>query len=155
MRDKLINALLFQAGWFACVLDWLWPAALILGVHILRHGQIRLLLSVMLFGTLLDSALTWLGVFDFSTGSQWIPLWLMLLWALLGTTLNHCLAWTAKPWWLGSLLGAVSGPLSYYAGAQLAGVGLPLGLWPSLLLLAAIWAVVLPLLHGLARRVRG
>lgn len=154
MRERLINALLFQAGWFACVLGWLWLAALILAVHIGRHGEIRLLLGVMLFGTLLDSALSWLGMFDFNTGSHWIPLWLMLLWALLGTTLNHCLAWTARPWWLGSVLGAVSGPLSYYAGARLAGVQLPLGLWPSLMLLAVVWAGVVPLLHGMARRIR-
>lgn len=152
MRDKLINGLLFQAGWFACVLGWLWLAVLILVVHLLRHGELRLLLGVMVFGTLFDSALTWLGVFDFNSSSPWIPLWLVLLWALLGTTFNHCLAWTARPWWLGSLLGAVSGPLSYYAGARLAGVELPLGLWPSLLLLAGVWAGVLPLLHGLARR---
>ena len=47
---------------------------------------------------------------------------------------------------------ATSGPLSYSAGAKLAGVGLPLGTAPSLLLLGLLWAVWLPALHALARR---
>ncbi|MOA29752.1 hypothetical protein D3C78_1507890 [compost metagenome] len=79
-----------------------------------------------------------------------MPLWLALLWALFATTLNHCLAWTARPWWLGSLLGAVAGPLSYWAGARIAGVGLPLGSVPTLLLLAGLWALLVPILHGFA-----
>ena len=49
------------------------------------------------------------------------------------------------------LLGAVGGPLSYWGGVQLAGAGLPLGTWPSLLVLAAVWALLLPVLHRLGR----
>lgn len=65
--------------------------------------------------------------FDFGTGGYLLPLWLALLWAVLGTTLNHCLAWTAKPLWRAVVLGAIGGPMSYYAGSQLAQVHLPLG----------------------------
>lgn len=57
-------------------------------------------------------------MFAFNDQAPLIPLWLMLLWALLATTLRHCLAWTARPWWLASLLGGVAGPLSYYAGGN-------------------------------------
>jgi hypothetical protein len=89
-------------------------------------------------------------VFDFGNHGPLIPLWLILLWAVLATTLRHCLAWTAKPWWRASLLGAIGGPMSYYAGSQLAGVQLPLGLWPSLALLAVLWAVVFVVLQWLA-----
>ena len=66
------------------------------------------------------------------------------------TTLNHSLAWSARPWWLSSLLGALAGPLSYLAGARLADVGLPLGQWPTLLLLSAVWAAVMLVVHGFA-----
>jgi hypothetical protein len=48
------------------------------------------------------------------------------------------------------VLGAVGGPASYIAGSHLTYVQLPLGVWPSALILAAIWAVVFPLLHWLA-----
>lgn len=54
------------------------------------------------------------------------------------------------PWWLSSLLGALAGPLSYLAGARLADVGLPLGQWPTLLLLSAVWAAVMLVVHGFA-----
>jgi MFS family permease len=93
-------------------------------------------------------------VFEFGEPRTLIPLWLACLWLLLATTLNHCLAWTAQPWWRGSLLGAIGAPLSYYGGAQIAGVILPYGTWQSLLLIAAIWAVVMPVLHGFAKLYR-
>ncbi|MCY1441075.1 hypothetical protein D9M71_573780 [compost metagenome] len=44
----------------------------------------------------------------------------------------------------------MAGPLSYWAGASIAGVGLPLGSMPTMLLLAGLWALVMPVLHGFA-----
>lgn len=161
MPKLITNALLFQIGWFACVAGggpWLALVALAVLVHLFWvsswAAEGKLLVTVLLAGSALDSFLLQLGVFDFGEPRQLIPLWLALLWLLLATTLNHCLAWTARPWWRASLLGAISAPLSYYAGAQLAGVNLPLGTWQTLLLLAAIWALVLPALHGFAELYR-
>lgn len=159
MRKRLANAGLFQLGWFACVMGgdgpWLLLGLGVLMVHLLWINQWaeegRLIFSVMLFGISIDSFLHWLGVFQFKEVTLLIPLWLMLLWALLGTTLRHCLAWCARPWWLASLLGAFSGPLSYYAGGRLAGVQFPYGLWPTLIGLGLLWAVVFPLLQLMAR----
>jgi hypothetical protein len=155
----LLNAGLFQLGWFACVLGaqrpgWLLIALACLAIHLawiadLRH-EWRGLLGVAACGWVLDSALLQLGLFDFPGNHGLLPAWLALLWLLFASTLPHSLRWTARPWWLGSLLGACGGPLSYLGGARLADVGLPLGLWPSLLLLALIWAPLLPALHRLA-----
>ena len=162
MRWQLLgNALLFQLGWLACILAasqpwWLLGGLVCLAAQLWlsheRQNDLRLVLIVTLLGSLLDSLLLNLGLFDFAGDSWLLPAWLALLWALLATTLRHSLAWTARPWWLASLLGATSGPLSYYAGAKLAGVGLPLGTAPSLLLLGLLWAVWLPVLHALVRR---
>ena len=102
-------------------------------------------------GTLLDTLLRALGVFHFSEPGPLIPFWLMLLWALLATTLRHCLAWSARPWWRAAVLGAVGGPLSYYAGSQLAGVEFGFDVAPTLIGLALLWAVVFVGLHRLAR----
>ncbi|SDG49859.1 Protein of unknown function [Pseudomonas benzenivorans] len=162
MPKPIVNALLFLLGWLTCVLagdsPWLLLAGVALAVHLRWTSswaaEGKLLLSVFLAGSALDSFLLNLGVFDFGTPRRLIPLWLALQWLLLATTLNHCLAWSARPWWRGSLLGAIGGPLSYYAGARIAGVGLPLGSWPTLALLAAIWALVVPVLHGFARLYR-
>jgi hypothetical protein len=159
MPKQLANAGLFQLGWFACVFSpaqpWLLLVPLaVLGVHLgwlsswAQDG--KLLLSALLLGAAVDSLLLNLGVFDFGQPRRLIPLWLALLWPLLASTLKHSLAWTARPWWRASLLGAIGAPLSYYAGAQLAGVRLPYGSVPTLLGLALLWALVLPLLQHLA-----
>ena len=162
MPKPLANALLFQLGWLICVFAgdslWLLAMAAIVAIHLLWisswAAEGKLLLSVFLAGSALDSFLLNLGVFDFGEPRQLIPLWLALLWLLLASTLNHCLAWSARPWWRASLLGAIAAPLAYYGGAQIAGVRLPLGTWQTLALLAAIWALVLPVLHGFARLYR-
>lgn len=160
MLERLANALLFQIGWLACVLGgnslWLLLALAVLVIHLrwisswAEEG--RLILSVVIVGTAVDSVLRGLNVFEFQDLSPLIPLWLMLLWALLATTLRHCLAWSARPWWLASMLGAVGGGLSYYAGGRLAGVQFPYGEIPTLIGIGLLWALLFPLLHAMARR---
>ncbi|WP_456026684.1 DUF2878 domain-containing protein [Pseudomonas capeferrum] len=160
MLKSLANAVLFQCGWFACVLggdsEWLLVVGAVLTIHLLwisswsREGQV--ILAVTLFGTVVDTALRTFGVFHFSFPGPLIPFWLVLLWALLATTLRHCLAWSAQPWWRASVLGAVGGPLSYYAGSQLAGVSFGYGTAPTLIGLALLWALVFPVLHWIARQ---
>ena len=160
MRERIANAVLFQLGWLACVLGgnslWLLLALAALVIH-LRWisswaAEGRLILCVVIVGTALDSVLRYLDVFRFADASPLIPLWLMLLWALLATTLRHCLAWSARPWWLASALGAVGGALSYYAGGRLAGVQFPYGDIPTLIMIGLLWAGLFPLLHSMARR---
>ena len=112
------NALLFQLGWFACVLGarhpWLlWLAAACLLTHLAwlsRPGEIRPLLAVSVCGWLVDSLLLNLGIFDFAGHPNLLPGWLVLLWPLFASTLRHSLAWSARPWWLASLSGALGGP---------------------------------------------
>ncbi|MBK5435815.1 DUF2878 domain-containing protein [Pseudomonas sp. TH32] len=160
MLKPLANAVLFQCGWFACVLGgdslWLLVGVAVLAVHLLwitswsEEGQV--ILAVTLLGTVIDTALRAFGVFHFSLPGPLAPVWLILLWALLATTLRHCLAWSAQPWWRASLLGAVGGPLSYYAGSQLAGVSFGYGTVATLLGLALLWGMIFPLLHWVARQ---
>ena len=162
-RSLILNAVLFQVGWFACIFGarhpWLLAVALAcLVAHFLWvaswRTEGRLVASVTLFGCALDSFLLNLGVFDFVGDSPLLPVWLALLWALFATTLNHSLAWSARHWWLASLLGGVGGSLSYLAGSRIADVSFPYGQTPTLILLALIWAGVLPLLHAFARMYR-
>ncbi|PNA03776.1 MULTISPECIES: DUF2878 domain-containing protein [unclassified Pseudomonas] len=160
MLERLANAVLFQIGWLACVLGgnslWLLLALTVLVIHLCwisswaQEG--RLILSVVIIGTAVDSVLRGFGVFEFKDLSPLIPLWLMLLWALFATTLRHCLQWSASPWWLASLLGAAGGALSYGAGGRLAGVQFPFGELPTLIGIALLWALLFPLLHQLSRR---
>ena len=162
MLKNLINAGLFQLGWFACVLGgnslWLLLAGGALLAHLLwvsrSLAQVRLIAVVCVLGSTVDGLLLNAGVFAFKQAGVLIPFWLVLLWALLAITLNHCLAWTAKPLWRAILLGAIGGPLSYYAGQRLGAVQFPLGLWPTLLGLSLLWAGLFPLLSTCSRWLR-
>jgi len=162
MLKNLINAGLFQLGWFACVLGgnslWLLLAGGALLAHLLwisrSLAQVRLIAVVCVLGSTVDGLLLNAGVFAFKQPGVLIPFWLVLLWALLAITLNHCLAWTAKPLWRAILLGAIGGPLSYYAGQRLGAVQFPLGLWPTLLGLSLLWAGLFPLLSTCSRWLR-
>ncbi len=162
MLKNLINAGLFQLGWFACVLGgnslWLLLAGGALLAHLLwvsrSLAQVRLIAVVCVLGSTVDSLLLNAGVFAFKQPGVLIPFWLVLLWALLAITLNHCLAWTAKPLWRAILLGAIGGPLSYYAGQRLGAVQFPMGLWPTLLGLSLLWAGLFPLLSTCSRWLR-
>ena len=162
MLKTLGNAVLFQLGWFACVLGgnspWLLLAGGALLVHLLfisrSMAEVRLVVVVCLLGSAVDSLLLNAGVFAFKQPGLLIPFWLILLWALLAITLNHCLAWTAKPWWRAVLLGAIGGPLSYYAGQRLGAVQFPLGLWQTLLGLSVLWAGLFAVLVAVAARLR-
>ena len=46
------------------------------------------------------------------------------------------------------VLGFIGGPASYYAGSTLTDVSLAAPLWQTLLILAVIWAIVVPLLQS-------
>ena len=161
MLERLANAALFQLGWFACVIGgnslWLLVALAALVIHLLWISRWadegRLILSVVLLGTTVDSFLRWLGVFEFNDVAPLIPLWLMLLWALAGDDLASLPAMERRirgGW--AACSGAVGGPLSYYAGGQLAGVQFPYGQLPTLIGIGLLWALLFPTLHFMAQR---
>lgn len=165
----LFNFIAFQAGWFACVLaaarGWPWAgtvtAAAIVAWHVARAArpaeELKLITSAVLIGALWDSALTALGWLAFTSGTVIegaAPHWILALWALFAMTLNVSLRWLQGRWALAAVLGAVAGPLSYWAGARLGAVVL---VAPEFALgaLAAGWAMMMPALLALARRYDG
>ena len=160
MPGKIIaNALLFQIGWFACLLGgtswWLLIPLAVLVVHFTWVSSWRdegkLVITVMLAGAALDCFLLQMRVFQLPGEPELIPLWWLLAWALFATMLNHCLAWARKRWWLAAGTGALAGTFAYWMGAQLTELRLGLGTSTTLLVVALAWACLLPLLHGFAR----
>lgn len=156
-RGLLANAVWLQAGWWLCVYGaqqpWLlWWIPLGLAWHFGccpdRQGELHAVLRCTLAGCVLDSLLGMLGVFRFDSWP--LPLWLALLWTVLCCGLRHSLAWLGRHTWRAALFGAAGGPLAYVAGARLAQVELPLGTLATATLLAAVWALALPLLLRLA-----
>jgi len=163
-----VNVALFQAGWLACVLGaahgmplaGIAIAAAVVAWHAARARrpaqELKLVALAVLAGALFDSALAaggWI-VFAPEAAAGLAPWWILAMWALFATTLNVSLAWLRSRLPLAALLGAVSGPLAYWAGARLGALELR---QPAAALgaLAAAWAVVLPGLLAAARRLDG
>ncbi|HVN47153.1 MAG TPA: DUF2878 domain-containing protein [Steroidobacteraceae bacterium] len=167
--SALVNFILFQIGWFGCVLNAsarpLTAAAialLIVAVSVWRRddrrGEFLLASLAAVIGTLCDSLFVMSSRLHYADAlfAPLPPLWDIALWPLFATTLNGALGWLKERLRLAALLGAVAGPLAYAAAARLGAVqlGSPSS---TLLLLAGAWSVLTPLLlvlaRGLSRRV--
>jgi len=158
---KLWNFVLFQLGWFACVLGAanqheFWAAfgtLFYIVFHVWRSpapkAELSLLIKALIFGVFADSIMMHLGYIDFH--DSWpapllSPLWMWVLWVLVATTMNSSLSWLRGRPFLGAVLGAISGPLSYEAG-----IWMGAGSWGSggqtigFILVGVIWAVAIPL----------
>lgn len=159
----LLNALLFQLGWWVCVLGGDGIAiAFVAGALLLywryarpdRAEWLCIALSAGI-GCLLDSSLHAFGVLRFAeTATFSIPLWLVALWLLFATTLNQSLRWLQARSLLAALLGAGAGPLSYWGGAQLGAAQFGIAAPVACLVLAVCWGLLLPLLNAMMRRRR-
>ena len=79
---------------------------------------------------------------------------MVALWAIFATTLNVSLRSLRPHRWLAALLGAIGGPVAYYAGARLGALefGTPA---PALAAIGIGWAILTPALLGTARRLDG
>lgn len=117
------------------------------------YRQLPRILFAVACGVMLDYGLTQVQVFQF-TATQFIPLWLILLWCVFSA------------WWLWfirqvklslptvMLLGAFSGPFSYWAGKQLGAVIFVTSTPLTLLILSMLWALYLPLITSIHTRCR-
>ena len=165
MARNIANFLIFQAAWFITVFSasggypyvgvlftLMWMA---LHLHFFSRNllaELNLLVFAAVLGYLVDSLQVQLGVFSFSPHAQFggpSPLWMVALWVNLAATLNFSLSWLGKKYFLSAALGAVSGPLAYFAGT-----GLGAMVFESPWSLAAVslqWFLCMPLLLCLAR----
>lgn len=162
-----VNFVAFQAGWFAAVLGagrgvpWLGvlviPSLLLLHLVLSadRRDELLLALTAALLGFIVDSILIAVHVFapvPFGSSPPFSPAWMVMLWINQATTLNFCLAWLRGRYLLGAVFGAVGGPLAYLAGAKLGAAAVPSS--QGMLILAATWALVFPLLLALNSALR-
>jgi hypothetical protein len=163
------NFVLFQIGWFACVLSaaehqpWfgILVTTAVVVTHVLRApmptAELELVLLSLGVGLVFDSLLVWQGWLQYSSGivfSNVAPYWIVALWGLFATLLNVSLRWMRGHWVLAIVFGAVGGPAAYYGGLRLG--ALEFGNMPAGLLALAIgWAVLTPLLLALSSRFDG
>ena len=169
MYRTLENLLLFQVGWFACVLSgatahpWIgaFIAMGIVAIHLIRspvrEAELKLVLMAVGIGAVWDSMLVWLNWLQYSSGiliPNTAPYWIVIMWALFATILNVSLRWLRGRWLLAAIAGSIGGPLAYYGGYRLG--ALQFGDQTAALIALAIgWAVITPILMALATRFDG
>jgi Protein of unknown function (DUF2878) len=154
------NVVLFQVGWFACVLGaaqgqpWIGVVAAVAVVawNGLRaacaRSELTLVAIAVLIGALFDSILSMLGWIAYMPALRQYslaPLWILALWALFATTINVSMRWLKPRLWLAALLGAVGGPLSYWAAERMGAVHFAEP-FVAVFALAIGWALVMPVL---------
>lgn len=154
---SLMNAILFQAVWFICLLAGSVWGLVATVVFLLLHDRYfmgskrewRLLASFLLLGAVIDGTLFQLGIFKVATnempGLNLPPVWLLCLWVSVGTLFAHSLKFLRSRYLFSALLGAIGPTMSYFAGANLAGIRLAEPTLLSLIFVAIIWSMVLPL----------
>jgi hypothetical protein len=169
VNRTLINFVAFQVGWFACVLGaanglplmGVLVVCLIVALHIRSADQpaheLQLLVLSVILGLVFDSLLVSSGWVRYPSGMLvpgFAPYWILAMWALFSTTLNLSMGWLKNSLVLASVMGAVFGPLSYLAGQRLGAIEL-VDFRSSMIMLAIIWALVMPILVFAASRVVG
>ena len=169
-KSIIANFVLFQLGWFACVLGGAYGypllgslvALLIITYHCYRAPDIvqesRLLLLALIIGLVFESIITSQGLAIYSNGQLFdfiAPLWMILMWPLFATTLNLSMRWMKglTPI-LVAIAGAVFAPLAYYAGNRLGAVSYD-DMTVSLSVIASAWALLLPSLVVMSMKLDG
>jgi hypothetical protein len=166
---KIINFVLFQVGWFACVrgaakqMPWLGVIFMFLFLvwHVSQAKQAKpeiiLVIITVIIGGIYDLVMTHNNLLSYQAHGWSTDLpaaWILALWAEFAMILNVSLRWMRRRWLIALLFGAIGGPLAYIAAAKLGAVtlnALPL----SYVALSAGWAIITPLLLKLSERFDG
>ncbi len=161
-----LNLLLYQLGWFACVLGaangrgglGAGIALVLTAAHLVLAARPRrewpLLLGATLLGAVVETLQASFGVLELPNhrAGSFAPLWIVALWLQFGTLFHFGLRWLSRRYLLAALLGLAGGPLAFLAGERLGAARFGEPRMLSIAALAGIWAVSLPLLARLADR---
>ncbi len=175
MQPRLvINFILFQIGWFACVIGaakqmpWLGVAVVIAIIiwHLTQAKQakkeVQLLFITLVIGGIFDQIMLNHHLISYQShgwSDAIVPVWILALWAEFVTVLNVSLRWmkelkTPVRWLVSVLFGAIGGPLAYIGAERLGAVTLN-NLPMSYIALGVGWAILTPLLLKLSEKLDG
>jgi hypothetical protein len=159
--SALINFILFQIGWFACVwgaandYGWLGPILVAVTVPLqvfllteCHNEETRFVIICGSTGFLLETALVLGNVY--LPGGQldvWLcPPWMAALWFNFAMLVSISLSWLKGKHLLAAMLGGLFGPVAYWGGEKLGAITVADAFWAGYFPLALIWALVLPFL---------
>lgn len=163
MSNSLQNLVLFKLGWLACVMLAasgqpalaMLSVAAVVSIHLFRTAapgkEAVFLLTAVLVGFAWESLMVATGVMRYpATPDAWLaPVWIVSMWALFATTINHGFHWLKRHWLLGAAMGLIGGPLAFLGGVKLGAAEFG-STFLSLTVIGLGWAALLPLLSLIA-----
>lgn len=166
----VLNFVLSYGAWLAVATlaargDFLWamvPSLIAVAVHLMlvpphrRQPELLLCLAAIPLGVAVESWNMATGATRYAAGADVAggpPLFMIGLWMAFATLPNVSLSWLKQRPVVAVLFGAVAAAPSYFAGAKIGALTLGEPIWQSLMLIGAAWAVALPALLYLARRI--
>ena len=171
MLAQVFNFLLFQAAWLSAILGtathhpWAGcvPALAATGWQVWRSdgrwkAELALALAVAAAGLVTETGFIAVGLLTYADNGQpdfFPPVPIVALWLAFGPLPHGSLAWLSGRPVVQSVLGAVSGPLSYFAGSRLGAAEFQsTDVW-VIIVIGLAWAAVLPLIFRLADLSKG
>jgi len=166
----LINLIFFQGIWlltvFGAANNIYWYGLLGLAAFVIFHhftaGTARadfLLVAIAVAtGLLIETAFVRTGLLVYTLNipsPQFAPAWILILWADFALTMNGCLRWLQGRYLLAAALGAIGGPISYFAGVKLGAATTNTSMLIVLPVIASVYALITPLFLMAARRLPG
>ena len=126
--NVIINFVLFQVGWFSCVLgaanNLPWLGVLVVLAVVIWHlkqaksakPELILLVIALLMGAAFDQLMLSSQLLTYQA-TGWsvhlVPVWILALWAVFVTALNVSLRWMQEKWFVAVLFGVIGGPLAF------------------------------------------
>lgn len=164
---KWLHVAGMQGAWFAAALLASTPwhlvgaatNALVFAIHVAASTAVRRELVrgavALVLGLGLELVNQHVGGLRAMQATTLPPAWLLSLWPVFACAMmrGHSLEWLQPRLPLAAVIGAVVGPLSYAGGGRLG--ALELDGWRSLVTIGVCWAVAMPALAHLARRLEG
>lgn len=159
--ESLVAVVVVQLGWLANVigasheLAFFGPVVVLVlstlhcAYSVTWRDDLRLMVGLALVGTVLDSAQSALGFMTFYgrplSWPGWLaPPWIIALWFHFGTLRWAFFRPVSRRPWLAALAGALGAPVAYWAGTRLDAAAFGPSPWLTVLSLATVWAVLLP-----------
>lgn len=164
----IINFVMFQLAWFACVLGaaeampWFGVAVtlIILIWHFYQaqyaKPELLLLLSALVIGATFDQVMLSFHLIEYmhhGWSTSLVPVWILALWLAFATALNVSLRWMRSQHVIAVLFGAIGGPLAYLGAEKLGAVTVTGA--SSYIALSIGWAIITPLLLDISSRFDG
>lgn len=165
-RSVAVNLVAFQVCWVFSVMaaaagaPWIGPAVIVcwLMLHLslasdVPKREVQLCVLAAVVGWIADSLLVFAGVMTFPHHAQLgapSTLWMAALWAGFAATVPHSLGWLHQRLCLAAVLGAIAGPLAYFAGERLGAIELASS--KALLAVSVVYALLTPALMWVWRR---